>query len=596
MTITQPSSRMLTSSSAETPSVSVDVRIEQLEMLCSQALAGTATFLVNAAILCAVLWNVVPHGHLAVWYSLVLLVSAARVALVPMFMRQPRAERARRRWLWSVLALGMASGALWGLGSALLVPAGSLMHQAFVAILLAGMAAGAVPMIAAVWEVYVVYAIPTLVPFMVSLVWHGGDLQRSAGLLIGIFLVTMLFVSRRHSVMTSETLRLRFENERLQQSLHDANVNAEVAAEELRAEMADRRKAQAALWQSEARFQKLIDQAADAFLLLDQEGRICEVNQQACDSLGYTYLELVSASVRDLYPDLNENMVDRAWQQLASGQSLTLELLSRRRDGSTFPVEARLSLFETGQERFVLALVRDVSERKKVERLKNEFVSTVSHELRTPLTCIHASLAVLKAEHLGPLPAASKEMVDIAYKNGEQLIRLINDLLDVQKIESEMMEFRFEALDLRPLVEEALATNSILAEREGVRLAFAESDAGTVVWADAGRLTQVIGNLLSNAIKYSPMGETVEVSIRRAEGQVRVEVRDRGPGIPEEFRDKVFQKFTQADASNVRQKGGTGLGLSICQMILERMNGRIGFESEVGQGSTFWFELGEFRG
>jgi len=596
MTFTESPGLKSLATKQPTPTVSSEVRAEQLEMLASQASAGTLAFLVNAGILCMVLWPAVPHGRLLAWYGLVLLLGSCRIVLMAAYRREPKELRGKPRWLGLVMAVSLAAGALWGMAGTILVPADNLMDQMFVAILLSGMAAGALPMLSAIWEVYLAYAIPTLIPMALWLAWQPDSVHHATGGLIGIFLVMMVFASWRHYVMVNETLRLRFENEQLQQGLNDAKVHAEVAAEELQAEIADRRKAQAALWQSEARFQKLIDQAADAFFLLDLSGRICEANQQACDSLGYSYEELVSLSGRDLRYVGDSDVLQRAYAKVLAGQTMTVEYRQHRKDGSLFPVEARMSLIEAGDERFLLALVRDVSERKKVERLKNEFISTVSHELRTPLTCIHASLAVLKDEHLEPLPTASKELVNIAHKNGEQLIRLINDLLDVQKIESEMMEFRFEALSLLPLVEEALATNGILAEREGVRLDLVRVDPGALVWADRGRLMQVIGNLLSNAIKFSHAGDAVELSVLRTAGTVRVEVRDHGPGIPEDFRDKVFHKFTQADGSNVRQKGGTGLGLSICQMILDRLNGRIGFESEVGQGSTFWFELAEYRG
>lgn len=572
------------------------VRARQLELLSSQANAGTATFLVNAAIACGVLWPVTGHARLMGWYALVMLLAALRIALATAFGRQTRVGRGEPRWLAMVMGVSVATGVLWGVAGIFLVPPDSHLHHMFMAMLLAGMTAGALPLLSAIWEVYLLYALPALLPFSVWLWAHPDPLHQATGAMVAIFLAMMLFASRRHFVVLDETLRLRFENEQLQQNLHDAAFHAEIAAEELQAEMADRRRAQAALWRSEARFQRLVDQAGDAFFLVDLEGRVCEVNQQACDSLGFTYQELVTSSAYDLFAGLDDAFIEHAWQKVFTERTVTLDLVHRRKDGTTFPVEARVSLFESGDERFVLALIRDVSERKKVERLRNEFVSTVSHELRTPLTCIHASLAVLRGEQLEPLPEASREMVDIAYKNGEQLIRLINDLLDIQKMESDMLEFRFEALPVLTLVEEAVATSSALAEREGVRLEIVGADDGAVVWADRGRLLQVVGNLLSNAIKFSGFGEIVELAVLRADGVVRVEVRDRGPGIPEDFRDKVFQKFTQADASDVRQRGGTGLGLSICQMIVERLQGRIGFESEVGAGSTFWFELEQFRG
>ena len=239
------------------------------------------------------------------------------------------------------------------------------------------------------------------------------------------------------------------------------------------------------------------------------------------------------------------------------------------------------------------SLVTDITELKRIDQMKSEFVSTVSHELRTPLTSIRGSLGLLAGGVAGPLPDAAQGLVDIAKNNCERLIRLINDILDSEKIESGKMAFDMKVVELRPLLEQVLAANEGFAGQHKVRLALAAPAQALQVNVDPDRLNQVVTNLVSNAVKFSPADSVVEVRIRRAGNRVRVEVEDRGPGIPDEFRARIFQKFSQADSSDARLKGGTGLGLTIAKAIVERLDGIIGFTSKPGAGTTFYFELPE---
>jgi signal transduction histidine kinase len=231
-----------------------------------------------------------------------------------------------------------------------------------------------------------------------------------------------------------------------------------------------------------------------------------------------------------------------------------------------------------------------------VERRKAEFISVVSHELRTPLTSIAGSLGLIKGGVAGELPEQAKAMVDIAARNADRLVMLINDILDMNKFESRKVSLNLQPVDLMALVEEAIETNRPYAGQFGVRLVLREAQPGVQVRADPDRLIQVLTNLLSNAAKFSPYGETVMVRLRRDGQMIRVEVSDHGPGIPEEFHPRIFDKFAQVDSSDSRAKGGTGLGLSISKAIIERLGGRIGFETEVGLGTTFFFELPEWEG
>jgi CheY-like chemotaxis protein len=219
----------------------------------------------------------------------------------------------------------------------------------------------------------------------------------------------------------------------------------------------------------------------------------------------------------------------------------------------------------------------------------------VSHELRTPLTSIRGSLGLLAAGVVGALPERAKNLVEIAAKNSERLVRLINDMLDIEKIESGKIGFRYLPNEMMPLVEQAVAANRAFAGELGVELAVVASLPGARCWVDADRIVQVLTNLLSNAAKFAPRGSTVEVAVERREGDVIVAVADRGAGIPPEFEGRIFDKFAQADPTSTRQKEGTGLGLSISKAIVERHGGRIWFESAPGVGTTFYFALPEWQ-
>lgn len=246
---------------------------------------------------------------------------------------------------------------------------------------------------------------------------------------------------------------------------------------------------------------------------------------------------------------------------------------------------------EHGEAQYLLGISEDITERKRADRMKNEFVSIVSHELRTPLTAISGSLALIAGGALGELPKEIHEMIKLAHRNSQRLSFLINDLLDMEKLVAGKMHLAIQTHALMPHVEQAILANRSYADQYGVKLEITRRVEGIMVAIDGQRFQQILANLLSNAAKFSPAGGMVEVSISCSGGHARIAVQDHGPGIPEEFRDTIFQKFAQADASDSRRKGGTGLGLAITKELVERMGGTIGFESVPGSGATFHFEL-----
>ncbi|SFP42269.1 sensor histidine kinase [Tranquillimonas alkanivorans] len=236
-------------------------------------------------------------------------------------------------------------------------------------------------------------------------------------------------------------------------------------------------------------------------------------------------------------------------------------------------------------------LKRERDRATKAYEVKSQFVSVVSHELRTPLTSIIGSLSLLQSGLFTKQPERAESIVEIAYKNGRRLSDLINDLLDLQKIESGQMRYSFQCVDLNDLVEEAVRMMDGYADQADVRLDFEPASRELFVRADRGRLAQVVNNLLSNAVKFSHKGGTVRVAVHEADGRARVSVEDTGTGIPEDARERVFGKFSQVDSSDHRSYQGTGLGLNIAQQIMQAHDGTIDYESVYGDGTTFTLEL-----
>src|ERR1700733_7587804 len=243
--------------------------------------------------------------------------------------------------------------------------------------------------------------------------------------------------------------------------------------------------------------------------------------------------------------------------------------------------------------RGILRALRYATERKRLERLKDEFVSTVSHELRTPLTSITGSLGLLMGNAAGILPAPATRLLEIAHNNSQRLVRLVNDILDIEKLESGHAVFDFKRVEVRSLIEQTVESIRGYAEGHSVKVRIEAAAAVDDIRADADRLAQVVTNLLSNAIKFSPPdGEVVVVVDKEPEiDVVRIMVRDHGPGISVDFKSRIFERFAQADATNARRKGGTGLGLSIAKQIIDRLGGDIGFADTPGGGTIFYVEL-----
>lgn len=373
--------------------------------------------------------------------------------------------------------------------------------------------------------------------------------------------------------------------------LHALNGELERRVEDRTAEL---RTAFERVRANEQRIQTIIEAAQDPFIAIDLEGRILDWSTQAEVVFGWEKEEVLGRRAGELLlptgqaANLDSALASYARTGRAGLLGRPFESVLVDRQGREIAVEVGLGLVSTGSEKFFSAFLHDISQRKEVERMKDEFISTVSHELRTPLTAIYGSLNLLTSGMAGELPEEARQLLAISHQSTERLIRLINDLLDLEKIASGKIEYRMQSQPLAPLLEQAMRDTQAVTQGLQVRL---QREAEPVVNADADRIVQVCINLLGNAAKFSPPGGSVEVLLQEREGWARVAVVDHGPGVPPEFHARVFERFAQADASDRRAKGGTGLGLAICRSIVEAHGGRMGFTSEPGVRTEFFFEL-----
>jgi PAS domain S-box-containing protein len=383
-------------------------------------------------------------------------------------------------------------------------------------------------------------------------------------------------------------------------------------------DLSARKDAEKHLMQMEGKYRGLLEAAPDAMVVVNEHGEIFLLNLQAEKQFGYRRDELLGQKVTNIIPEgFAERLIaddlrsteDALLQQIGNG----IELVGQRKDGSKFPIEIMLSPLESAEGILVTAAIRDITTRKKaaalllqkveelsrlneelgrLERMKDDFISTVSHELRTPLTSIAGSLGLLMGNAAGNLPDPVARLLAIAHANCQRLVRLVNDILDIEKMEAGRIVFNFRRVEVRTLVEQAIEASRGIAESCGVRIRL--EDACTTaadVRTDPDRLLQVIANLLSNAIKFSPADNEVLVAIENGPDVVRISVRDHGPGISVDFLPHVFERFAQADATNTRQKGGSGLGLSIVKQVVDRLGGEVGFAEAHGGGTIFHVEL-----
>lgn len=361
---------------------------------------------------------------------------------------------------------------------------------------------------------------------------------------------------------------------------------------------------------------QVIDTNATGIIIIDNKKNILSWNQWIENASNLTEESVINKNLFALFPDMKNSRIDKAIDLSFSKGNASF--ISHTFNKNPFPLYnngdknkpiRQLTYIKPvlleNNERYCFIQINDSStavyreqqlrkmarEAESLSQLKSGFVSSVSHELRTPLTSIMGALGLLKSGVEDPNSNHFKTMLDIAYNNADRLLLLINDILDIEKIESGKMDFKFIEIDINELIELCIIQNNGLADKYDVHFNFIKAPSIPKVIADKDRIIQVLNNIMSNAAKFEPNGGTIEIKASLEKNKVRITVTDHGIGIPDKFKDKIFQAFTQADVSNTKNVAGTGLGLAISKTIVEHHFGELSFNSEINKGSSFYFTL-----
>ena len=572
---------------------------EQLTLLYQQAPTALLLSQANALILTAMLWTVVPQEYLLVWIGICTLIISVRLYSVRWVLRQlpERIEADRwRRWF----SLGIVlTGLTWGAAGIFLFPSTSPNHQAFLGIVLAGMAAGGMTTLSWVRGIFPLYVVPVLVPFAFRMVWEGTSVGIAIAVLAGLFITLLLHSSRSFYQASTDSIRLRSENLDLVEELYRANLA-------LQAE-------QAALREAQSSYRDIFETASEGIYLSTPDGEQIRANPALVKLNGYSSEDEMLKGVNDIG---REWYVDPArrddFTRLMSTQGYVENFVSeiyrhKSRERIWISENARAVTDDEDNILFYQGTVRDITEQKKAEqaliaakeqaemtaRLKSEFLATISHEIRTPM---HGVLGMTELLQTTALDEKQRRFTDQIQRSGELLLRIINDILDFSKIEAGKLKLEQSPFSLTDLLAELNEDFRQRAQQKNLRFhLISEGALPQRVLGDRARLQQILTNLLGNAIKFTAEG-SIELSVRLENAdansnQLYFAVRDTGVGIPSEAQALIFDSFVQVDGSLTRQHQGTGLGLAICKQLVEMMQGGISVSSTPGQGSIFSFTV-----
>lgn len=548
---------------------------DQLDL--AHAALGNAIIatLINAVLLCIVLWPVIDHTTLVLWFVGITSVSLLRLLGYARYRSASKQTLELNRWKNLFLGGSLLASLLWASASIWLFPQQDLARQVFLAFVIGGMAAGAVTSLAAIRSAIYSYLLISLIPLIVQFLFHRAELGVEMGIMLSLYLLMMLLAAKRNHENLRQNILLRSDND------------------------GQRRE----LLEHEQQYRTLLETATDAFFLHDTDGNFLNVNQQACDSLGYTKDELLEMTVFDIVCDTEPEAIKQQWNQLSAGEKLRLESHYRHKDGSTFPVSVSIGLIEMQGQPLVSVLARDISERKqseneillskqqaeKANHAKSEFLSRMSHELRTPMNAIlgFGQLLLMDKENLNDTQVGNLREIQKASKH---LLDLINEVLDLSKIESGAISMSLEPVNLDDVLLRTIPLIAHQAEERQISLNDNISGKQSVILADFTRIKQVLLNLLSNAVKYNRDGGSIALDSEIIDqSRLRLSIRDSGLGISESNLPKLFIPFDRLDAG--RDIEGTGIGLVITRHLVEHMGGSIEVESEENVGSTFIVEL-----
>jgi PAS domain S-box-containing protein len=562
-----------------TPIFQKEIFNQQVSQVFQQAIGALIGMPAVALVTILLLWQPVNETYLLVWLFTIAGITVLRLLLLTMYRVDTGRSDHALRWSLIYAALELISGISWAALVYWLFPANPV-DQVLVMLILGAMAVGALPLLASVRWIYWSYLVPLACITATFLYLNPGWYTDYLATFTLIFALVLMVSSQNMFLRNRKSIELVLHNNRLVDSLSRAN-------DRLERQFAQTKQAERIAREAEAQYKTLAN-ATNEGVLLYKNLTITDANQQLCDMLGYSPDELTKLPIHELFEANSHPYVE---QMFSSNEDIRFESSCIRKDKSSFPVEVNRRSITVNKNKFDVITFYDITELKRMASVKDQFISTVSHELRTPLTSIHASLGMLGNKIVGELNDKQMELVGIASTNSERLKTLVNDLLDMQQMDNGTLSFHMEEIDLSDLLYHVVNINQGYASEHKTRFVILQDYPSVYIHADRNRLTQVLTNLLSNAAKYSPQGQPVEIELDIKKDSVTTRISDHGPGIAVEFQDKIFERFSQADSSDTRAQKGSGLGLYISKTIIEQLQGEIGYKSELGKGSCFYFSL-----
>ena len=538
------------------------IKAEQTKLLFNAMPLSIMATVINACILVFVQWNIVAHERLLIWLITLLLVTTFRGVLAYEYKENYEKAYANEKWTsWFIVGVILTS-IIWGSAAVWLFPANDVGRQVFMVIVLAGMCAGASTSLSFLRITIGVFLIVLLTPLAIQFLMLGDKLSVSVGVMTILFFVIVLASSMRIYKNTEQNISLRI----------DAYFREK------------------ALKESEEKYHLIFDSAPLGLVHYDNTGVITEFNERFINIIGEDKHNLANFS---LLNDTHDPNLRQAILNTLRGKFGQYEGKSNALGGDKdkdIRLYCRGIQSEDGEILGGVSIMEDITEDKRVERLKSEFVSTVSHELRTPLTAIRGAVGLLNEGVVGDLPIEARKLTEISEVNTNRLLMLIDDILDISKIEMGELSYDFHLMDVRRFLEEVVRVIETYARQHDVKLVLKRYCNDVFINADHDRMMQVMYNLLSNAIKFSPQNGKVTISMECIDEGVKISIADSGPGIPKEFQGVLFDRFTQYDSSDSRRTGGTGLGLNITKALIEKHHGKIDFETGK-DGTTFYIIL-----
>ena len=580
--------------------------------------------LVNTGILAFVQRDAVDAAIIVVWTGYMMAAVLFRLIVAGSYRRLAADGAQARTWAGRITAGAALTGVGWGAAGVFLMPVALPYHQVFTAFVLAGMAAGGMPTLARIYRAYLVFTVPTLAPAILFFLFRGTELGASMAAMGSLLLGFLLFVGKRQQDSVVGALRLADENTRLVEHLRDEQrktslekARAEQINKDLVSEIAEREQIEVKLRDREeslANAQRIAHLGSWDWDIENDRITASEENHRLFglppESGPYT----METALGRVHPEDRDRVESAIRSALQTDRPYSCEYRALRRDGSERVIfeQGEVGLGVDGKPVRLTGTNFDVTDRylaqeqlraaivqaESASDAKSQFLANMSHELRTPLNAIIGYSEILREDAEQRGLAETVADLDRINTAGRHLLTLVNEVLDLARIEAGKTEILVERIDVAALVDEVVSTVTPLAERNNNRV-LVKGDAGAAeMWADATKLRQVLYNLLSNAAKFTTGGE-IRVEYRRGgdnseparDGWIIFEVADTGIGIAPDRQEAAFNAFDQADQATVRQYGGTGLGLTISRHYCEAMGGAIWVRSEVGKGSTFTVRL-----